>query len=56
MFLVAASILCAITMSYLALFFTVDGLRVFAVICCASYIFILSRTLSLMIEKRFSKP
>lgn len=56
MFLMAVSILFAILMSYLALFITVDGLRVFTVVCCASYVFVLINTLSLLDEKWANKP
>lgn len=44
-FLLASSILSVIALSYIAVFITVDGLRVFAVVCCASYIFILVNTI-----------
>ena len=56
MFLLTVSIVFAISMSYLAVFITVDGLRVFAVVCCASYVFILINTLSLLDKKWASKP
>jgi len=44
-YLLTTSILATLAISYAALFITVDGLRVFAVICCGPYLFLLSRTL-----------
>ena len=41
----AAGLITALAMSYAALFITVDGLRVFAVVCCGSYVFLLTRTI-----------
>lgn len=44
----ALSIIFSTAITYGVLFITVDGLRVFAVICCGPYLFILSRTLNIL--------
>ena len=36
-------LLLVLLMNYAAMFITVDGLRIFAVVCCGSYIFLLTR-------------
>jgi hypothetical protein len=48
----AGGLLLTTAMSYAALFITVDGLRVFSVACCGSYIFVLTR----LIDSIRSKP
>ena len=55
-FLLAASILCTLAMSYFALFISIDGLRVFAVISCASYVLILSNTIGRVRTQCATKP
>jgi len=52
----AGALLLTIAMSYAALFITVDGLRVFAVVCCGSYIFLLSRLIDLIRSKSNKQP
>jgi len=44
----AGSLLLTNALSYAALFITVDGLRVFSVVCCGSYIFLLTRLIDSM--------
>ena len=48
-------ILLTLSLSYLALFLTVDGLRVFAVVSCGAYIFLLLRFLQ-PISKQINDP
>ena len=55
-FLLAASIICALAMSYFALFISIDGLRVFAVISCASYVLILINTIGRVRTQSATKP
>lgn len=52
----AGALLLTTAMSYSALFITVDGLRVFSVVCCGSYIFLLSRLIDLIRSKSNKKP
>jgi hypothetical protein len=52
-FWLTLSIALTLAMSYGALFITVDGLRVFSVICCGPYLFLLSRSLNSLKFKAF---
>ncbi len=53
--LFALAMLLALTGGYLALFFTIDGLRVFAVVTSAAYIFILKETIEQVFESFTAK-
>ena len=54
-FLFALATLLAVAAGYLALFFTIDGLRVFAVVTSAAYIFILKETIEQVFESLTAK-
>jgi hypothetical protein len=52
----AGALLLTTAMSYTALFITVDGLRIFSVVCCGSYIFLLTRLIDSMRSKPNKQP